>query len=258
MDSDKFNFNFEYLANYEKKRRREDATIFDVIFHDTELLVDDDICEAVARVATFFKMDAPKIVPDEKAIAQVEFSTLHDQLQKKLKYNIQNLKKQGFNNKDSVIACMCHELSHIYSFGRTYGYCKNELWEAELYADFMTSYIITKIGVAGGKYRYIVSQGKATLTHPYGTIRKDCSESARHYVEMHPKMADENEIDEAEGHFLLFLLTHAKEINNYLEEHNDELLHSLDPKPPTKVDIFSLPDTNLIKQAALKLKINGK
>ena len=121
--------------------------------------------------------------------------------------------------------------------------------------DIIKSHEISALkGIAGGKYKYVVSQTEATITHPYGEIRKKCVEEAQAFVSRANK---EWTITECEKGFNLFMMRHAKELNHYLKEHHHEIiqkrsLDGIEKRENTIEDIMRLPDTNLIKQKLLE------
>lgn len=241
------------FAAFMKLRRRECANIFNVFFQDTEVITEQCIQEELAFLSNLFGLSTPDISFGGDVPLQVELSSSQSGSIARIKCNTHKLQECGFNNKDAVIASLCHELSHIYSSGQNYGYCENEYWEAELYADFMASAIMTALNVAGGKYRYIIGEGKATLTHPYGEYRLRCAKTAREYVLSLPS-AKKIALDDVESQFLLFLLTNVKEINDYLHEHEEKIEHALDLPKHQPLNLEKLPDTNLIKQYYFKTK----
>lgn len=239
----------EYLEFF-KFLRRENANIFDVFFRDKELVGKEYIKDEIAVLSEFFGLNEPNIDFESDAPLEVGLNDVPGEMVAFIRCNIKKLEECGFNNKDAVVASLCHEFSHIYSHGHTYGYCDNEYWEAELYADFMASAVMTALNVAGGKYRYIIGEGKATPTHPHGEFRLRCAKAAREYALSLPS-TQKIALDDVESHFLLFLLTNVKEINDYLHEHAEEIEHAFDPKGEVKIDYMQYPDTNLIKQYML-------
>lgn len=245
----------EYLE-FLKWIRRENANIFDVFFHDKELVEKEYIKDEIAFLSEFFGLNEPNVEFESDSPLEVRLNDFQGNIVACISCNTKMLEDCGFNNKDAVVASLCHEFSHIYSHGHTYGYCDNEFWEAELYADFMASAVMTALNVAGGKYRYIIGEGKATLTHPYGEYRLRCAKTAREYVLSLPSIK-KIALDDVESQFLLFLLTNVKEINDYLHEHEEEIEHALDPKEEVKIDYMQYPDSNLIKQYILKHQQNN-
>lgn len=246
----------EYMKSSEyieflKWLRRENANIFDVFFHDKELVEKEYIKDEIAFLSEFFGLNEPNIDFESDSPLEVRLNDFQGEIVACINCNTKKLEECGFNNKDAVVASLCHEFSHIYSHGHTYGYCDNEYWEAELYADFMASAVMTALNVAGGKYRYIIGDGKATLTHPYGEYRLRCAKTAREYILSLPPTS-KIALEDIESQFLLFLLTNVKDINNYLHDHEEQIEHSLDPKTEVKIDYMQYPDTNLIKQYILK------
>lgn len=245
----------EYLE-FLKWLRRENANIFDIFFHDKELVEKEYIKDGIAFLSEFFGLNEPNVEFESNSPLEVRLNDIQGDIVACISCNTKKLEECGFNNKDAVVASLCHEFSHIYSHGHTYGYCDNEFWEAELYADFMASAVMTALNVAGGKYRYIIGEGKATLTHPYGEYRLRCAKTAREYVLSLPS-TKKIALDDVESQFLLFLLTNVKEINDYLHEHEEEIEHALDPKEEVKIDYMQYPDSNLIKQYILKHQQNN-
>lgn len=247
---------FSEQLKFIKWLRRENANIFDVFFYDKELVEKEFIKDEVSFLSGFFGLNEPDIEFESDYPLEVKLNDIKEDVAACISCNIKKLEAFGFNNKDAVVASLCHEFSHIYSHGLTYGYCDNEYWEAELYADFMASAAMTALNVAGGKYRYIIGDGKATLTHPHGEYRLRCAKTAREYVLSLPS-TKKIALDDVESQFLLFLLTNVKEINDYLHEHEEEIEHALDPKEEVKIDYMQYPDSNLIKQYILKHQQNN-
>lgn len=248
-----------YSSDYQiflKWLRRENANIFDVFFHDKELVEEEYIKDEVLFLSEFFELNEPDIEFESGSPLEVRLDDIQGEVGACISCNIKKLEECGFNNKDAVVASLCHEFSHIYSHGHCYGYCDNEYWEAELYADFMASAVMTALNVAGGKYRYIIGEGKATLTHPYGEYRLRCAKAAREYVLSLP-LTKKIALDDVESQFLLFLLTSVKEINGYLYEHEEEIEHALEPKNEVKIDYMQYSDSNLIKQYILQHQQNN-
>lgn len=242
------------FATFMKWQRRECANIFNVFFQDTNIITEECIQKELVFLSDLFGLSTPDISFGSDAPLQVELPSSSKDSTTRIKCNICKLQECGFNNKEAVVACLCHELSHIYSLGQSYGYCENEHWEAELYADFMASAIMTMLNAAGGKYRYIIGNGIATRTHPYGEIRQRFAMAGRKFALSMSKGATIN-LEDIEGEYLLFLLTNTKEINTYLQEHKSEINHAFDSNESLEIDYMKYQDTNLIKQYLLKQKI---
>lgn len=250
MYSQEYIYSSDFAA-FMKLRRRECANIFNVFFQDTEVITEQCIQEDLAFLSDLFGLSRPDISFGGDAPLQVELSSSQSGSIARIKCNTHKLQECGFNNKDAVIASLCHELSHIYSSGQSYGYCENEYWEAELYADFMASAIMTVLNVAGGKYRYIIGNGKATKTHPLGKIRLRFAMAGREYALSLPEGATINLAD-IEGEYLLLLLMNTRFINTYLTTHKAEISQALDPDESVEIDYMKYQDTNLLKQYILK------
>lgn len=237
---------YSILANLLQRLRRENPNIFDVFFTDKEIVCEEYVKDEMPYLCDFFSLDIPELTLNANTSAEVELVQHKQGVKAQLRLNIQKLESLGFNNKDALIACLCHELAHVYSAGQIYGYLVNGNWECELYADFVASFLITRLNVAGGKYRFIVGKSKATLTHPYGEIRKLCSETARNYALTADKTVN-IPLTDVESHFFLFLLTHSKEINEYYVSHKNEI-ENIQDSYDYQIEIDNLAETNILKQ----------
>lgn len=238
--------------------RRHDANIIDALFLDKDSdLSDDDIKESVKQAADFFELPIPVIIETAKTTAEV--MTSENAAECELSYNLHDMERSGLNNREALKLAILHELAHQYLYNVRFMLFENELWVQELAADLLVgAFSILNGDVATGKYKYVVSTQKATLTHPDGKFRKEIVAYGRNYVEQLLKENSYQGIKYILSGLPAFIYSHYRE----LQESWDAI--SLDgtlrePKNEEKTIVFgSLPDTNLLKQYLLKHKNDRK
>lgn len=238
--------------------RRHDANIIDALFLDKDRdISDDDIKESVKQVADFFELPIPVII--ETAETTAEVMTSENAAECELSYNLQDMENSGLNNREAMKLAILHELAHQYLYNVRFMLFENELWVQELAADLLVGAFSILYGdVATGKYKYVVSTQKATLTHPDGKIRKEIVAYGQNYVEQLLKENSYQGIKYILSGLPAFIYSHYRD----LQESWDAI--SLDgtlrePKNEEKtIDFGSLPDTNLLKQYLLKHKNDRK
>ena len=237
---------FAYLS-------RHNANIFDVFFKDKEDIADETIIAAIAEVAKFFALPVPVLHDKCETIAKVMTSSQASECE--LYYNWQLMEKAGINNRDTLTLAFVHELAHELLYEVRFLLFENELWIQELAAD-MTVGAFSAIGddVATGKYKYVLKQLPASMTHPDGKLRAAIVEYGREYITLLRKQGEVDDIQEVMKGLPAFIYGHYQELqeswNNVRWE--DELEES--PIETVTIDYESLPDTNLIKQYYLKHK----
>lgn len=248
---------YKYIAEWFAYLRKENAGIFEVFFYDKEDISDSFVSKHLSWMAQFFEMPLPEVLAQSEKVAQIIIGNHSKEEEEEVPlvcYNWKMLQEKGINNKSAFLLVLSHELSHYYYQSRDFRHCHNKLWVKELACDYMAGAISALKEIAGGKYKYVVSQTEATITHPYGKIRKKCVEEAQSFVSRADK---EWTITECEKGFNLFMMRHAKELNHYLKEHHHEIiqkrsLDGIEKRENTIEDIMRLPDTNLIKQKLLE------
>lgn len=234
--------------------RRHNANFFDVFFKDKEDIADENIIAAIEEVAKFFALPIPIMHDKCETIAKVMTSSMASECE--LYYNWKMMEKAGINNADTLRLAIVHELSHELLYQTRFLLFENELWIQELAADMVVG-AFSAIGsdVATGKYKYVLRQLPASMTHPDGTVRAAIVEYGREYItKLGDQQKEVNNIQEVLKGLPVFVYGHYQELqeswNNVRWE--DEQEESLVETAP--IDYESLPDTNLIKQYYLKHK----
>lgn len=238
--------------------RRQDANIIDTLFLDKDKdISNDDVLETIKQVAEFFELPIPVIIEKVETIAEV--ITSENAAECELHYNLQDMENSGLNNREAMKLAFLHELAHQYLYKVRFMLFENELWVHELAADLLVgAYSILNGDMATGKYKYVVSAQKATITHPDGKFRKEIVEYGRKYVE---QLLEENRfygIKYILNGLPTFVYSHYKELQESWDNITlDETL--MEPENEEKtIDFESLHDTNLLKQYWLKHKNNRK
>lgn len=239
--------------------RRHDANIIDALFLDKDYdIKDDDIKDAVKQVADFFELPVPIIKERAETIAEVITSDKAEECQ--LYYDWQEMEKSGINNREALKLACLHELAHQYLYKTRFLLFENELWIQELAADLLVGgFSVLNGDVATGKYKFVVSRQKVTLTHPDGELREKVVVYGRKYVEQLLQQKRYQGIKDILTGLPAFVYSHYKE----LQESWDRVSLEESAKEPVPVerkpiDYESLPDTNLLKQYWLKHKDDKK
>ena len=239
--------------------RRHDANIIDALFLDKDYdIKDGDIKNAVKQVADFFELPVPIIKKRTETIAEVITSDKAEECQ--LYYDWQEMEKSGINNREALKLTCLHELAHQYLYKTRFLLFENELWIQELAADLLVGgFSVLNGDVATGKYKFVVSRQKATLTHPDGGLREKVVVYGRKYVEQLLQQKRYQGIKDILTGLPAFVYSHYKE----LQESWDRVSLEESAKEPVPVerkpiDYESLPDTNLLKQYWLKHKDDKK
>lgn len=234
--------------------RHHDANIFNVFFKDKDNISDDDTVTTIKDVATFFGLPMPTISDKCSTIAEV--MTGDNASECELFYSKQMMEEAGINNLDTLRLSLVHELSHQVLYKIRFLLYENELWIQELAADMMVG-AFSAIGddVATGKYKYVLRQLPASLTHPDGTLRAAIVEYGREYItKLREQQNEVSNIQEVLKGLPAFVYEHYRELQEswndvQLEDDQDDV-----PVETIPIDYESLPDTNLIKQYYLKHK----
>ena len=240
--------------------RRHDANIIDALFLDKDYdIKDDDIKNAVKQVADFFELPVPVIKKRAETIAEVITSDKAEECQ--LYYDWQEMEKSGINNREALKLACLHELAHQYLYKTRFLLFENELWIQELAADLLVGgFSVLNGDVATGKYKFVVSRQKATLTHPDGELREKVVVYGRKYVEQLLQQKRYQGIKDILTGLPAFVYSHYQELQESwdrvsLEDSAKEPVKPTERKP---IDYESLPDTNLLKQYWLKHKDDKK
>lgn len=236
--------------------RRHKAGIIDALFLDKDYdIKKEDIIGTIKQVADFFELPLPVI--RERAETMAEVMTSENAAECELYYNWREMEKSGINNREALKLAFLHELSHQYLYKTRFLLFENELWIQELAADLLVGgFSVLNGDVATGKYKYVVSTQKASLTHPDGKLREEIVVYGREYAEQLLRQKRYSGIEDILSGLPAFVYSHYQELQeswdnisleDALEEHKKPIEH-------TPIDYESLPDTNLLKQYWLKHK----
>ena len=234
--------------------RRHKANIFDVFFMDKSSITDNDIVVTIEKISDFFGLPAPTVINKCSTIAEVMTSDNAEECE--LFYSKQMLEDAGINNFDTLRLLLVHELSHQVLYKTRFLLFENELWTQELAADMMVG-AFSAIGddVATGKYKYVLRQLPASMTHPDGTLRAAIVEYGRIYIsKLREQQKEVSNIRDLLKGLPAFVYEHYRELQESWNDVQleDEQEDSTDKISPTNYD--SLPDTNLLKQYYVKYK----
>ena len=245
------NLKYEFNSRWFSFLRMQNANIFDVFFKDLEAVADSDVVSVIEEIAAFFGIPAPSLC--DKCSTILEIMTADDAKECELYYNLQLMKKAGINNMDTLRLSLVHEISHQLLFNIRFMLFENELWVQELGADmFVGAFSVMGPDVATGKYKYILRQLPASMSHPDGSLRAAIVEFGRDYA---MKLKENGQLKEAKdilNGLPMFVYDHYTEMKNSwrivnIEDDKDESSSEMKP-----VDYESLPDTNLLKQYYLR------
>lgn len=245
---------YEEMQRWFAYLRKHNANIFDVFFKDKDNISDDDIVSTIKDVATFFGLPMPTI--SDKCSTITEVMTGDNASECELFYSKQMMENAGINNLDTLRLSLVHELSHQVLYNTRFLLFENDLWVQELAADMMVG-AFSAMGddVATGKYKYVLRQLPASMTHPDGTLRAAIVEYGREYITQLRKQQNEvsNIRDVLKG-LPAFVYEHYHELKESWDDVQleDEQEDSTAETSPINYD--SLPDTNLLKQYYMKHK----
>ena len=242
-----------------KFARRHKANAIDVHCLDKEEITEDDIYETIKQVASFFELPIPII--KEKAETLAEIMTSENAEETELFYNAQLMYKAGINNHDTLKLAFAHEIAHELLFDVRFMLFENELWIQELAADLLVAGFSRSNGdVATGKYKFILRELSANLTHPEGKLRAEIIEFGRNYYDDLRNQGRYNGIKDMLTGLPAFVYSHYKELRDAWD--NISIKDAMkEPEQPSKskpIDYESLPDSNLLKQYWLKHKDEKK
>lgn len=237
--------NWEWM----KHMRRHEANIFNALFFDKENVREEDIKGIIADVADFFELSQPEISNKCKTFAEVLLGGDADKCE--LSYNIKMLQETGVNNMDAFTLCFVHEMAHQMLFNYRFMLFRSERWIQELAADLTAGLYAERHSLATGKFKWALSRQKYCITHPNGELRKEIVECGRHYLE---RLS-------VDGDTMMLMVVRAMPAFVYshrdiLERDWRKMANELEspPSPPKPVNIDELSDTNLLKQAVMKLR----
>lgn len=236
--------------------RRHKVGIIDALFLDKDYdIKEEDIKGTIKQVADFFELPVPAIRERAETIAEV--MTSEDAAECELYYNWREMEKSGINNREALKLAFLHELSHQYLYKTRFLLFENELWIQELAADLLVGgFSVLNGDVATGKYKYVVSTQKASLTHPDGKLREKIVVYGREYAEQLLRQKRYNCIEDILSGLPAFVYSHYQELQESWDNISleDALEEQKKPTERTPIDYESLPDTNLLKQYWLKHK----
>ena len=233
--------------------RRHNANIFDVFFKDKEDIADVDIVTTIENVAKFFGLPVPVLHDKCETIAEV--MTNANVAECELYYNWLVMEKVGINNIDTLRLSFVHELSHQLLYRTRFLLFENELWIQELAADMIVGAFSTiSRDMATGKYKYMLKQLSASMTHPDGELRALVVEFGRDYVSHLREENNLNDIKDVLTGLPAFVYSHYKELQEAWDMVRLEDVDKEEPIVETPINYESLPDTNLLKQYYMKHK----
>ena len=239
--------------------RRHKAGIIDALFLDKDYDIKEvDIKGTIKQVADFFELPVPVIKERAETIAEVV--TSENAAECELYYNWRKMEKSGINNREALKLAFLHELSHQYLYKTRFLLFENELWIQELAADLLVGgFSVLNGDVATGKYKYVVSTQKASLTHPDGKLREKIVVYGRDYVEQLLRQKRYSGIKDILTGLPAFVYSHYQELQESWEAISLEDMMKDEEKPVERpIDYESLPETNLLKQYWLKHKDDKK
>ena len=245
---------YEDTARWLAYLRRHNANIFDVFFKDKDNISDDDIAATIKDVASFFGLPMPSISDKCSTIAEV--MTGDNASECELFYSKQMMENAGINNLDTLRLSLVHELSHQVLYNSRFLLFENDLWVQELAADMMVgAFSAICDDVATGKYKYVLRQLPASMTHPDGTLRAAIVEYGREYItKLGDQQKEVNNIQEVLKGLPAFVYSHYQELQESWNNVRWEDEQEESPVETAPIDYESLPDTNLIRQYYLKHK----
>lgn len=231
--------------------RRHKANIFDALFLDRDYDIKETDIEGIIKVvAGFFELPMPVI--KEKLETMAEVMTSENASECEVYYNCKEMERGGLNNRETLTLAFLHELSHQFLYKTRFLLFENELWIQELAADLLVgAFSVLNGDVATGKYKYVVSQQRASLTHPEGKLREEIVVYGRECVEQLLRQKRYNGVGDILTGLPAFVYSHYNEL---LESWDNIRIEGEHEKPVKPIDYDSLPDTNLLKQYWLKHK----
>lgn len=242
---------FEDMQKWFAHLRRHNANIFDVFFKDLEVVADSDVVSVIDEVAAFFGIPTPSLC--DKCSTILEIMTADDAKECELYYNFQMMKKAGINNMDTLRLSLVHEISHQLLFNIRFMLFENEVWIQELGADMLVgAFSVMGTDVATGKYKYVLKQLPASMTHPDGELRAAIVEFGRDYAIRLKSQGQFNDIKDILAGLPAFVYNHYSEMKDAWQNVNLEEKEEGPSVEPQSIDYESLPDTNLLKQYYLE------
>ena len=236
--------------------RRHKAGIIDALFLDKDYdIKEEDIKGTIKQVADFFELPLPVI--KEKVETMAEVMTSENAMECELYYNWREMENSGVNNREALKLAFLHELSHQYLYKTRFLLFENELWIQELAADLLVGgFSVLNGDVATGKYKYVVSTQKASLTHPDGKLREEIVVFGREYAEQLLRQNRYSCIEDLLAGLPAFVYSNYQELQKSWDNISlaDAFEEHKKPAEHTPIDYESLPDTNLLKQYWLKHK----
>ena len=245
---------YEEMQRWFAYLRKHNANIFDVFFKDKDNISDDDIVITIKDVATFFGLPIPVI--SDKCFTIAEVITSDNAVECELFYSMQMMGKAGINNLDTLRLSLVHELSHQVLHQTRFLLFENELWMQELAADMMVgAFSAMDNDVATGKYKYVLRQLPASMTHPDGTLRATIVEYGREYItKLREQQNEVSNIRDVLKGLPAFVYEHYQELQKSWDDIQLEEEQEDSPVETAPIDYESLPDTNLLKRYYMKYK----
>ena len=247
------NSRFDDMQQWFAYLRKHNANIFDVFFKDWDNITDEDFVMVIEEIASFFGISIPVLC--DKCSSIMEITTADDASECELYYNLQLIKNTGINNLDTLRLSLVHEISHQLLYNIRFMLFENELWIQELGADMIVgAFSAISDDVATGKYKYVLRQLPASITHPYGELRAATVEYGRDYMTQLKHQGKYNNIQDVLNGLPAFVYEHYHELQESWKSIRLEDVEEEDTKEDRPLDFDSLPDTNLLKLYYLKYK----
>lgn len=244
---------YTYFRETMKRLRRHEASPFNALFWDKEKVSEEYVKAALENVAAFFDMPIPQFHLQCESL--VKMITSPEAKDCELFYNLQESYDKGINNKDAVTLCLVHEMGHVVLRDTRFFIFSNELWVQELACDILAGAYAKQFDLATGKYKSVIDK-VISPTHPSGAMRIKAVE-----------FGYENGFDSEQGKKVPLMNRIFRLVPSFVYQRMAELsrewkyVKSLDwdkiyinPPEPEPRRIEDLPDTNLIKQAVLRLR----
>lgn len=246
-------YDYTYFGATLKRLRRHEASPFNALFWDKENVSEEYVKAALENVAAFFDMPVPQIHLQCESL--VKMITSPEAKDCELFYNLQGSYDKGINNKDAVTLCLVHEMGHVVLRGTRFFIFSNELWVQELACDILAGAYAKQFDLATGKYKSVIDK-VVSPTHPTGALRIKAVEFGFDNgfdTEKEKKVPILNRLFRIVPSFVYSNMAELSRDWKYVKSLEWDKTY-INPPEPEPIRIEYLPDTNLIKQAVLRLR----
>lgn len=250
IDSYKYDYiNSAHAKAFYQRLRRHEANVFNAFFFDKESITEAQIAIRVRRAAKFFDLPEPAVLKGSECLATITYTDFSE-LGSEIRYDPGKLQDIGVNNVDAFDAILTHELSHQFLARRRFNFCRNKNWSIELACDFIVGVRCSADMLASGKYKYAVGQMRESETHPAGEFRHKAVKAGFDFAEWLSRRGQYPTAQLAIIGINKFLCQESARLNASYHAY----LTTRAQAPTAAIEIMNLPDTNLIKQAILKIE----